>query len=89
MSEATTKGGIANEGTFPQFQLPICLRECDGIIQDDLHWFLCHSMLNLTWMPIKVLRANSMLVGIKKSWGIFPIKQKSNTMTAFVDSENC
>ena len=39
-------------------------------------------------MPIKVLRANSMLVDIKKSWGIFPIKQKSNTMTAFVDSEN-
>ena len=48
-----------------------------------------HSMLNLTWMPIKVLWANSMLVGIKKSWGIFPIIQKSNTMTAFVDSENC
>ena len=40
-------------------------------------------------MPIKVLRANSMLVSIKKPWGIFPIKQKSNTMTAFVDSENC
>ena len=48
-----------------------------------------HSMLNPTWMPIKVLQANSMLVGIKKSWGSFPIKQKSNTRTAFVDSENC
>ena len=40
-------------------------------------------------MPIKVLQANSMLVDIEKSWGIFPIKQKSNTMTAFEDSENC
>ena len=30
-----------------------------------------------------------MLVSIEKSWGIFPIKQKFNTMTAFVDSENC
>ena len=40
-------------------------------------------------MAIKVLLANSMLVDIEKSWGIFPIKQKSNTMTAFVDSENC
>ena len=29
-----------------------------------------------------------MFVSIEKSWGIFPIKQKFNTMAAFVDSEN-
>ena len=40
-------------------------------------------------MPIKVLWANSMLVSVKKSWEIFPIKQKFNTMTAFVDNEKC
>ena len=39
-------------------------------------------------MPIKVLRANSMLVSIKKSWGIFPIKQKFDTMAAFLYSKN-
>ena len=30
-----------------------------------------------------------MFVSIEKSWGIFPIKQKFNTMAAFLDSENC
>ena len=39
-------------------------------------------------MPIKVFRADSMLLSIGKSWEIFPIKQKFNTMTAFVDSKN-
>ena len=29
-----------------------------------------------------------MLVSIKKLWGIIPIKQKFNTMAAFVDSKN-
>ena len=29
-----------------------------------------------------------MLLNIGKSWGIFPIKQKFNTMAAFVDSKN-
>ena len=47
-----------------------------------------HSMLIFTWMPIKVLRANSMLVSVKKSWGIFPIKQKFDTMAAFLYSKN-
>ena len=39
-------------------------------------------------MPTKVFRADSMLLGIEKSWEIFPIKQKFNTMAAFVDSKN-
>ena len=39
-------------------------------------------------MPTKVFRADSMLLGIEKSWGIFPIKQKFNTMAAFVDGKN-
>ena len=39
-------------------------------------------------MHIKVFQADSMLLGIEKSWGIFQIKQKFNTMAAFVDSEN-
>ena len=30
-----------------------------------------------------------MLLIIAKSWGTFPIKQKFDTMAAFVDSENC
>ena len=47
-----------------------------------------HSTLVLTWIPIKVFRADSMLLSIGKSWGIFPIKQKFNTMAAFVDSKN-
>ena len=39
-------------------------------------------------MPIKVLGANSMLVSIKKSWGIFLIKQKFDTIAAFLFSKN-
>ena len=54
------------------------------------HWWSSkHSTQTFTWMPTKVLRANSMLVSIKKSWGIFPIKQKFDTMITFIDSENC
>ena len=39
-------------------------------------------------MPVKVFQGDSMLLSIGKSWGIFPIKQKFNTMAAFVDSKN-
>ena len=42
---------------------------------------IIHSTLTFTWMPIKVLAANSMLVSIKR--GIFPIKQKFDTTAAF------
>ena len=45
-------------------------------------------MLIFTWMPIKVLWANSMLVSVRKLWGIFPIKQKFDTMAAFLYSKN-
>ena len=74
--------------TFPQipYLMPWCLQ---NLLM--FQWpssLPYHSMLHLTWIPIKVLRANSMLVSIKTSWGIFPIKQKFNTMAAFVDSTN-
>ena len=45
-------------------------------------------MLDLNWIPIKVFPAKSMLVSIKKSCGIIKIKQKFDTMAAFVGSEN-
>ena len=70
------------------------LREHDILHQDawnhGVKIFLAwHSMLNLNGVPINVFRANSMLVSIKKSWGIIPIQQKFDTMAAIVDSENC
>ena len=37
---------------------------------------------------MKVFLADSKLLSIGKSWDIFPIKQKLNTMAAFVDSKN-
>ena len=39
-------------------------------------------------MPFKVFGADSMRLSIKKSWGIFPIKQKFDTMAAFLYNKN-
>ena len=47
-----------------------------------------HSTLTLALIPIKVFLADSMLLSIRKSWEIFQIKQKFNTIAAFVDSKN-
>ena len=38
---------------------------------------------------MKVLQPNSIIVGTRKSWQIFPIKQKFDTTTAFLDNLNC
>ena len=40
---------------------------------------------NKVWIGIKVLQANSIILGTRKLWRIFPIKQKfSNTTTFFI-----
>ena len=46
---------------------------------------MCRSKV---WKGIKVLQPNSITLGIRKLWRIFPIKQKFNTRTAFFYSKN-
>ena len=60
----------------------------NGCKIDKGFWKAFHSMLTFTWMPKKIFQADWMLLSIRKSWGIFPIQQKFNTMAAFVDSKN-
>jgi len=38
---------------------------------------------------MKDLRPNSIILGTRKLWGIFPIKQKFDTTTAFLDNPKC
>ena len=40
------------------------------------------------WKGMKVLQPNSIIVGTRKSWRIFPIKQKFDTTAAFFYSKN-
>ena len=49
---------------------------------------MSHSMLTFIWLPIKVFQADLMLLSIRKSWRIFPIQQKFDTMAAFLYSKN-
>ena len=46
---------------------------------------LCRSKI---WIGIKVLQANSIILGTRKLWVIFRIKQKFDTMAAFLDNSN-
>ena len=46
---------------------------------------LCRSEV---WKGMKVLQPNSIIVGTRKSWQIFPIKQKFDTTAAFFYSKN-
>ena len=40
------------------------------------------------WTGMKVLQANSIILGTRKLWRIFPIKQKFATTAAFLDNPN-
>ena len=52
-----------------------------------LDWFtLCRSRV---WISMKVLRPNSIILGTRKLWWIFPIKQKFDTTAAFLDNPKC
>ena len=46
-------------------------------------WTLCRSKV---WICIKVCWTNSIILGTRKLWWIFPINQKFDTMTAFLDN---
>ena len=46
---------------------------------------LCRSGV---WIHMKVLGANSFILGIRKLWRSFPIKQKCHTTAAFLDNQN-
>ena len=56
---------------------------------------LCNKQLLITlcrsrvWKGMKVLRPNSITLGTRKLWWIFPIKQKFDTTTAFLDNAKC
>ena len=47
---------------------------------------LCRSKV---WIGMKVLQANSIILGTKKLWWIFPIKQKFDITAAFLDNPKC
>ena len=47
---------------------------------------LCRSRV---WIGMKVLRPNSIILGARKLWWIFPIKQKFDTTAAFLDNPKC
>ena len=41
------------------------------------------------WKGMKVLQPNSIILGTRKLWWIFPIKQKFDTRAAFLDNPKC
>ena len=47
---------------------------------------LCRSKV---WIGMKVLQPNSIILGTRKLWWIFPIKQKFDTRAAFLDNPKC
>ena len=47
---------------------------------------LCRSKV---WKGMKVLQPNSITLGNRKLWQIFPTKQKFDTRAAFLDNPNC
>ena len=49
------------------------------------HFTLCRSGV---WIDMKVLRAHSFILGTRKLWRSFPIKQKCHTTAAFLDNQN-
>ena len=51
-----------------------------------LHTTLCRSKV---WIGMKVLQPNSIILGTRKLWWIFPIKQKFDTTAAFLDNPKC
>ena len=55
------------------------------VCKDHLSITLCRSMV---WIGMKVLQADSIILGTKKLSGIFPIKQKFDTMASFLDNSN-
>ena len=41
------------------------------------------------WIGMKILGTNSIILGTRKLWWIFPIKQKFDTTAAFLDNPKC
>ena len=50
---------------------------------------LPHHSRSKVWIGMKVLRPNSIILGTRKLWWIFPIKQKFDTTAAFLDNPKC
>ena len=64
------------------------------IVNHKENFFLCPRTYFLTlcrskvWIGMKVLQPNSIILGTRKLWWIFPIKQKFDTTAAFLDNPN-
>ena len=64
--------------------LPIFLR--NKLVFEFAWTTLCRS--NDYWIGMKVLGTDSIILGIRKLWWMFPIKQKYHTTAAFLDNLN-
>ena len=51
-------------------------------------YFWCTLCRSKVWIGMKVLGTNSLILGTRKFWQIFPIKQKFDTTAAFLDNPN-
>ena len=80
---------IRNTCYFPveTFAVYIYTKELLHTVIFFLQWTtLCRSGV---WIGMKVLGADSIILGTRKLWWMFPIKQKLNTTAAFWDKPKC